>query len=313
MLSRRKFVALTTAFAASPALVRAQGKPSAPMFDTHLHFFTDDVDRYPLSGAPQARPRLLANPNTVEKVLAFMDQTGVEGCAGVQYRTAYGEDDSYLLDVASKHLDRIRPVIILDGKKADAPQKLEALVKRGAVGLRLTGPEEKDGSDPWLNSAPVLDLWKEANSLGTPVALMYQPVVMGTGNEDSLQRIAEIAGTYPKLKIVCDHAGFPVIKDANFGLSGMHATLKEHRNVYYKITTMNFDALGKASLGAPEFVRAVVDFYGADHVMWGSDFGNSVGTYPELVNRALAATAKLNSRERENVLHDTGRAVYGRA
>ena len=47
--------------------------------------------------------------------------------------------------------------------------------------------------------------------------------------------------------------------------------------------------------------------------MWGSDFGNSEGTYAELVKRGVSATAKLNAREKRAVLHDTGRTVYGRA
>ena len=91
-VSRRQFVGASAAFALASTFPSRAQSLGFQLFDTHLHFFTNDVAQYPLSGIPEARPRLLANPNTVEKVLAFMDQSGVEGCAGVQYRTAYGED-----------------------------------------------------------------------------------------------------------------------------------------------------------------------------------------------------------------------------
>jgi L-fuconolactonase len=312
MVSRRSFLLSSSALALSLELPRlfAEENPGFSLFDTHLHFFTADIAKYPMR--PGAPDRLAANPNNVEKVLTLMDQMGVEGCAGVQYRTAYGDDDRYLLDVAAVNRRRIVPVVILDGTKPEGPDELIRLVKsKGAGGLRLTGPEAKDGSDPWLNSDTALELWKTAASLGTPVALMYQPVVMGTGWEPSLKRIGDLAGMYPKLKIVTDHIGWPVVRaPSDFGLSGMHAELKLHKNVYYKLTTLNLELAEKANVSVPEFVRALVDFYGADHILWGSDFGNSPGTYPELVARALAAVSKLSPSEKREVLHNTGRSVY---
>ena len=78
------------------------------------------------------------------------------------------------------------------------------------------------------------------------------------------------------------------------------------------MTSINFTQLEKAAIPSAEFVRAAVTFYGADRILWGSDFGNSQGTYAELVAKGIASTAKLNSAEKQAVLHNTGRRVYGR-
>ena len=61
------------------------------------------------------------------------------------------------------------------------------------------------------------------------------------------------------------------------------------------------------------FMREVVDIFGAERVMWGSDYGNTKVTYPQMVEQAIAACANLSEAERNAVLHDTGRRVFGSA
>ena len=126
-----------------------------------------------------------------------------------------------------------------------------------------------------------------------------------------LEHVAQLADKYPNVKIVLDHCGWPDQEGApNYGLTAAHLALKAHRNVYYKFTTINMDRLSEAKLSAPDFVRHLVDVYGADHIMWGSDMGNSKGTYDEMVSRAIAAVAKLNVSEQKQMMSDTGRNVF---
>jgi predicted TIM-barrel fold metal-dependent hydrolase len=56
-------------------------------------------------------------------------------------------------------------------------------------------------------------------------------------------------------------------------------------------------------------LRRVVDFYGADKVMWGSDIGTSSGTYAEMIERANEAMQLLSDDERRKIFHDTARRV----
>jgi predicted TIM-barrel fold metal-dependent hydrolase len=126
-----------------------------------------------------------------------------------------------------------------------------------------------------------------------------------------LTAIADLAARFPHLPFVLDHLGWPAADGApEHGLTTAHQALVEYPNVFLKLTTSNLDAQEKAGRPATEFVRHVVDVYGPDRVLWGSDFGNSPATYSELISRALSATESLTDKERSQVLGATGRALF---
>ena len=50
--------------------------------------------------------------------------------------------------------------------------------------------------------------------------------------------------------------------------------------------------------------------FGAGRLMWGSDFGNTLRPYAEMVADAVASTARLSDTERRRVLHDNGAAMF---
>jgi predicted TIM-barrel fold metal-dependent hydrolase len=58
-------------------------------------------------------------------------------------------------------------------------------------------------------------------------------------------------------------------------------------------------------------ITHLVRTFGAHRIMWGSDIGQSKGTYPQMLGSADAAVAALADDERRQLLADTGRAVYG--
>jgi predicted TIM-barrel fold metal-dependent hydrolase len=65
-----------------------------------------------------------------------------------------------------------------------------------------------------------------------------------------------------------------------------------------------------AGASSKSVLRRMVDLYGADRVMWGSDIGTSAGAYHEMVTRALDACALLTDTERRAVMYETGRRVF---
>jgi predicted TIM-barrel fold metal-dependent hydrolase len=62
-----------------------------------------------------------------------------------------------------------------------------------------------------------------------------------------------------------------------------------------------------------DLVQRAVHVFGADHVMWGSDMGNTMLPYPRMVQAALVATEGLDSAQRRAVLSTTGESVYAAA
>jgi L-fuconolactonase len=303
------------------------------MFDGHLHPVSDDTQRYPRvpdAGNPAAAfPGAFVMPPGVggqpggmgstqraetdidKRVLAWMDEQGVEAIADVQKRGSYGTDNRYTVDAAAAHPQRLFAVVILDPQDAGAPAQLRDLISNhGIAGLRLTGSPAADGTFPWLSSPAALELWKIANDAGIVIDIM---ITNQDNSTTGVPEIARLAKAYPKVRLVLDHALYPKVEGGpDYGINAAYATLAAQKNVYFKFTTINLDFLREAHLPAPEFVRRLVTVYGADHVLWGSDLGNSGGTYPELVARIIDSTSKLTATERKKVLRDTGKAVFVR-
>ncbi|MGE3533054.1 MAG: amidohydrolase family protein, partial [Steroidobacteraceae bacterium] len=65
-------------------------------------------------------------------------------------------------------------------------------------------------------------------------------------------------------------------------------------------------------LSAAPVIKRVVQAFGAERVMWGSDVAQSPGSYAELLALAKSAVAELTSAEQSAVLYDTCKQVYSR-
>ncbi|WP_221893044.1 amidohydrolase family protein [Parasphingopyxis marina] len=287
------------------------------LYDTHAHFFTDDIETYPIDtsgareGADVLRARILAHPSTPEAILELWDVNDVTGGSGVQYTSAYKTDNRYVLDSSDAYPERISAVVILDARDPDSPARLRELVtERGVAGLRLTGFAAEDGSWPWMNSAAALETWAEADRLGIAMVLMYLPK---QPSASALEEIRQLAERFTNVNIVLDHAGWAATEGApDYGLTPAHYALAPYPNVYFKFTTNNLYVLERHGLQADTFLRHLVDSFGADRIMWGSDYGNTDGEFADMAARARAAAALLTDQERQQVLHDTGEALFAR-
>lgn len=289
--------------------------PRVKLFDAHAHFFTNDIDRYPvdLTGAREGRDALLArlerDPATAERVFALWDVSGVTGGAAVQYNTVYKTDNSYTVDVADAHRDRTSAVLILAAADPATPEKLRLTAQGHNVsGLRLFGYPDAEGEYPWLDSSAALATWDVAADLGLHMVLMYAP---GVPSEAALGRIVALARRYPDTVIALDHCGWPGIKNGVAGTIGPeHRALADVPNIHFKFTQINFNRFAEAGIDPAGFVRLLVDSYGAGRVMWGSDYGNTKNSYVEMVHEAIKATGLLDEGERDQVLHANGARLF---
>jgi predicted TIM-barrel fold metal-dependent hydrolase len=290
--------------------------PPIKLFDAHAHFFTNDIDRYPVdvTGAretPDAlMERLARDPSTAERILSLWDACGVAGGAAVQYNTVYKTDNSYTLDVADAHADRISAVLILRAHEAGTPALLDRLTGvRNVSGLRLFGYPDAEGNYPWLDSAAALQTWDVAARHGLSMVIMYAP---GKPSHAALRRIIALAQRYPDTVIALDHCGWPGVEQGDEGTIGAeHLELVDVPNIHFKFTQINFNRFAETGIDAARFVKRLVDTYGAGRVMWGSDYGNTQNSYAEMVEQAIAATALINDADRIAVLHDNGARLFG--
>lgn len=289
--------------------------PNPRLFDTHAHFFTNDTERFPVDvtgareGEAEVRARIARDPATAERLLALWDQCGVTGGAAVQYNTIYKTDNSYTLWVADVNHHRVSAVLILRADFPGTPKQLRALATRHNVcGLRLFGYPDADGSYPWLDSPAALETWEVAASLGLTMVIMYAP---GKPTRAALHRIIALARRFPKTVIALDHCGWPGVENGVAGTIGPeHLELVDVPNIVFKFTQINLNRFRETGIDAAQFVRLIVDTYGASRVMWGSDYGNTKDAYPDMVAQAIAATSLLSAAERAQVLHDNGAKLF---
>ena len=80
-------------------------EPPFKLFDTHAHFYTNDVDKYPFdSRTSRYGPEIMVAkamrfPQTPKEVFAFWEENHIEKGAGVQYSSTYRFNNTYLLDI----------------------------------------------------------------------------------------------------------------------------------------------------------------------------------------------------------------------
>ena len=317
MIDRRKFIGTGMAAAgvmAVPSTLKAHViKPSYQLWDAHGHFYTNDVERYPFnSRTSRYGPEIMVAkamrfPQRPREVFEFWDESNIGKGAGVQYSSTYRFDNSYLLDIAEVHPDRIVPVVILDPHGADTPATLATMAReRNIAGVRFTGTD-RDGPFPFFADAAA-PAWEAANELGLVVVLM--PI--GGDTAGAMADVARHAARYPNANILLDHIGFPRPQTSpeTWGLTPQHMALRDYPNVYYKYTTLLIEQLHAANVDEKAFIEYMVETLGSDKLCWGSDVGNTPGSMFGWVQYALGSASGLSLRDQENLFWNTAENLH---
>jgi L-fuconolactonase len=284
-----------------------------PLFDTHPHFYTNDLARYPVKSdiTAAARTKVMENPMTPEFMLRFWDDIGVTAGTGVQYNTVYGTDNTYLLDVAKAHSNRIRAVVILNAIDPTTPGQLRKFTRENKIaGVRLFGSPVNGEFEFFMPAA--IPAWDAINELGIACVLM----LVGGDLNAAMGRVKEFATRYPNMRIVLDHLGYPnpANNPATFGLTANHDAVVGMKNLYWKFTSFHINGqIDRARVDLKAFLEHVEKKYGADHMVWGSDMGNVALTLEEhyaMTQRTIDATAGLPLAKRKAMFFDTANKVF---
>jgi predicted TIM-barrel fold metal-dependent hydrolase len=294
--------------AALPGTAQARHSGSGlpfPLFDAHLSLRSEDRVHY--TRAPLPQPQSGEEPEVV-RVLRWMDQNGVAAGAAIQPVATYGVDNRYLLDSTDQYSRRLVPIAALDAEDPATPDTVRRLIaQHGLAGVRLSGPRSNDGTSPWLDSQAAHRTWAAANE----ASLVMDLSALSAGPAPALlAKYGRLAAQYPRARLVLDHCGWPAAAGApEFGLGPPLRALLAWRNIYFKVTTANLEAWRLANVPARDALRYYAHALGTDRLLWGSDIGNSPGSYAEMVARIVAATAGLSRRDRQRLLQETGESV----
>jgi len=305
---------------------------SFKLLDTHAHLIADDWETYPARPFTPDLP-VPERPGftvTAEALLALMNTHGVDHACLVQRGHVYGYDNSYILDAARRYPDRLHPVVILDTQRAETADQYRRMVRDdGVAGFRMATSRPWLLDTAWMSSPTAMEVWRACADLGTPMTL----IIFDNQLPYLLPLVKIIGRQFPDLAIILDHGAMPfgmsqyevALREAagetitmppppHFGIDATIAIFEEVPNVYFKITEINMERLSKAGVRAARLVRRMVDSFGPDRLIWGSDVGQSMlWPYPEKVAMAHAAADFLDLAETASFLHDNAARIYGLA
>jgi L-fuconolactonase len=169
----------------------------------------------------------------------------------------------------------------------------------GCAGVRLFGIGAT--APTWFDGDVGAALWAAAVDLDLRiVATLLTP---------ELSRLDAMLARHPGVPVVLDHCGFPeLLGGPTFpGLEPLLA-LSEHPGLHLKVTSHVLEGAGAA---AGAFVERLVATFGAERLVWGSDYPQTHDrTYAELVELGRSACAGLAPADRAGVLGDNALRLW---
>jgi L-fuconolactonase len=235
-----------------------------------------------------------------------LEGTPVRSVVLVQVINDAEETDAFLRHARAEEL--IAGVVgWLDLGRPDVAAALDTLADGTAlVGIRHQALAEADPA-AWLRSAGVQRGLAALDALGLPFDLMIRP--------EHFPAALESVRAHPSLRFVLDHLGKAPIAAGELEpwASGLRELAAEP-NVACKLSGVHTIAPQNwTPSDITPFVDVALDAFGADRLVFGSDWPVSVqaATYAEVVGFATGACASLSPAERAAVLGGNARRLYG--
>ncbi|TYB55349.1 amidohydrolase [Nonomuraea sp. PA05] len=276
------------------------------LIDTHCHVISDDLAGYPRAplGGKQSE-WAESRPVTAGGMAAAMDAAGIAQAVLVQATTAYGYDNSYVVDSAARRPGRFVAVGTFDPLRPDAAAALEAATSGGGLaGVRLfTSGSTVPVQGEWFAAPETYAFWEKAGDLDVTVCLQMR---LGPATK----QLEEVLERFPGVRVLLDHIGYPDIAASPAGAGAEVARLARHGNLHLKLTHRNLERLQDAGAEAAGFLDPVIESFGAGRVAWGSNCPAAEQSLPELVRLAEEVLAGLPSDAREEIFAGTARRLY---
>ena len=245
------------------------------IIDIHPHIISDDEKRYP--PAPLFGKRSdwsQERPNTVETLIAAMDEAGVAKAAVVHSSTTYGFDNSYVVDGCAS----IRTVWWRSARSTccsrDAPAAIREWVGQAASPACASSPAAAPRTSTPASSTTrkSFPAWELCGELGLPMCIQTGPI----GLPQVTHAGRSVSRTWPSSSITL---GRPEVPDgAAICKAASLFELAPLRNIYLKLTPRIFGDVKKGKASAETFFPRVVEAFGAKRMAWGSNYPTSPGT-----------------------------------
>jgi L-fuconolactonase len=272
--------------------------------DAHQHFWRLDRGDYAWL-LPSLTP--LYRDYLPRDLAPHLEAAGIAATILVQAAPTEAET-RFLLEIAKSTPFVAGAVGWVDMEAPDVHERLAALVKEGGGYLKGIRPMIQDMADPSWIVSPRLD---RAFAVLEALDLRFDALVRPSHLDPLLRRLEQ----RPNLKVVIDHAAKPTIAaGGKLDWSVRLATLASRTSARCKLSGLLTEARAGAALDelAP-FVEQVVGAFGAERIMWGSDWPvlDLVSDYSTWHAMAERLVAGLTARERALIFGGVAAEFYG--
>jgi L-fuconolactonase len=272
-LTRRKFLAGCAAMGAARTVAAQSTFASIPIVDTHIHLF----DPTRPQGAPYAGPRgaapQVALPGRYRKLA---EPLGVVGAIKIE-ASPWVEDNLWVLQVAQNDTLIVGVVGNLQPEKPEFPEYLARYHKNPLFrGIRYGNLWNYNLSEQIENPTFIEGLR----------LLAQADLVLDTANPDIdlLEGVVRVTDKVPDLRVVIDH--LPKMEptpSTQAVYDNLLAELRQRANVFVKLSSVIHRVNGQLSTDLAshrERLDRLMDVFGEDRVLFGSDWPNSDGVAP---------------------------------
>jgi predicted TIM-barrel fold metal-dependent hydrolase len=273
---------------------------AAEVIDTHVHVSEPDDGRFPRSGLFPDAPSFTA---PVEDLLTKMETAGVDRAVLIQ-PSIYGFDHSYLMHCLAEYPGRFAGIVLGDHHDPAFLDELEALASKGPLrGIRFAPLISPDRG--WFEPS-IEPLAAAAARLDLTINLLITPNWFSVADQ-WIER-------HPELTIVIDHLGRPDLAETSRESAATELLrLARHDNVHVKLSALpELSAVAYPHQDVWAAVRATVDAFGADRLLWGSDYPFTAvgGTYADSLTVLDQILPDLPAADRQSIVAGTARRLY---
>lgn len=291
------------------------------VYDTHTHAWGPPEPNHPWTNGPLVEDFVNHFSTDIvynaDELLADMDEASVDNAVVVGYPITDWTDNWYTIK-AAKENDRLTAIAMIDQFADDADKALrEVMTHDGMLGFRLGAIcpydemwERFDYDQTWLRDAiDEDDFWQAAIDTDAIVQIM--------AHKSQLDQALELVEAYPELRYTFDHfAHADAADDPAESFAGFEP-LAEYDNVTVKLSEIAHTSNEVFPYeDAHDHVQWLLDAFGRERVLWGSDFPNV--SHPEFGGMAYEEThawldevSFLSDTDRRWLVDKAARSFFG--
>jgi L-fuconolactonase len=254
------------------------------IIDSHVHIIDD--------------PHYHGGNLSADELVQAMDSAGVDKAIIVQSISGNGLDSPLPVESARRYPDRLIAVSGCDALSHDPGDVMRfRITEWGARGIRLFW----DGWDQ--NDRRFDGIWKAACDCDVPILL--------AGPGAKYEQLPLVVRRFPSLKLVLDYMVEP---DLSEGAPARLLLLAGTPNITLKFfATYLFDQCENAGVSAPVLFEQLVSAFGADRMMWGSNYPSDHEPrwpYQRILDVSRALVAPYSASTQERLLSGTAKSLW---